>query len=350
MKTFRDFNFHGKIVLVRCDFNIPLSQEGDILDDFRIKKTIPTIKYLIENGAKTILMSHLGDPEGKIVENLRLTPIQEKLTKYLSLSIVKASDCIGKEVEKLKKEIQVGEVLLLENLRFHKEEEENDENFAGELAKLGDIYINEAFSVCHRNHASVVGITKYLSSGAGPLLEKEIEVLSQIIKNPKRPLVVIIGGSKFKDKAKVVEKFSEIADFLLLGNLVADEVKEKKIKIKYPEKIVFPLEDKNSPDMSEETIRNFKEKILKAKTIFWAGPLGKIEEERYQRGTKEISQAIIESGVFSVIGGGDTVEFINKIGFIEKFNHVSIGGGAMLEFLAGEKLPGLAALNFYGGN
>jgi len=350
MRTLKDLNLENKRVLVRCDFNVPLSERGEILNDFRIEETIPTIRYLIEKRAKIILMSHLGRPEGKVVEKLRLTPIQDRLMEYLDLSIVKAADCIGPDIEKLTREMQPGEILLLENLRFHKEEEENDENFAGELAKLGDIYINDAFSLCHRNHASVVGITKYLPSGAGLLLEKEIGVLSQIIKNPKRPLVVIIGGSKFKDKAKVVEKFSEIADFLLLGNLVADEFKENKIKIKYPEKIVFPAEDKNSPDMSEETIRNFKGKILKAKTIFWAGPLGKIEEEEFSKGTEEIAKAIIESGAFSVVGGGETVEFINKLGLSGKFSHLSIGGGAMLEFLAGEKLPGLVALNFYEGN
>lgn len=350
MKKLKNFNFKGKRVLVRCDFNVPLSKEGKILDDFRIKQTIPTIKYLIKKKGKIILMSHLGRPEGKVVESLRLTPIQEELKKYLGISIVKTSDCVGKEVEEWSKKIKPGEVLLLENLRFHKEEEEGEENFTKNLAKLGDIFVNEAFSVCHRNHCSVVGITKYLPSFPGFLLEKEVKILSQIIKNPKRPLVVIIGGSKVEDKAKVVEKFSEIGDWVLVGSLVAKEIKEKRVKVKNLEKIIFPISDEGELDLNKATIESFKEKINLAKTIFWAGPLGKIEEERYQKGTKEIVKAIIESKAFSVIGGGDTVEFINKIGLIEKFNHVSIGGGAMLEFLAGEEMPGLKALNFYAGN
>jgi len=345
MRTLKNFEVKDKRVLVRCDFNVPLNKEGNILDDFRIKQTLPTIEYLIEKGAKVILMSHLGRPEGKVVESLRLTPIQNRLMEYLDYNppatyISKAPDCVGEEIEKWSREMQPGEILLLENLRFYKEEEGNNEGFARKLAKLGDIYINDAFSVCHRNHASIVGIPKYLPSGAGFLLEKEVKVLSQIIKNPKRPLVVIIGGSKVEDKAKVAERFSEIANFLLLGNLIAEErIKEKKSK-----KIFFPTDSKKNLDIGEKTIKIFKEKIFKARTIFWAGPLGKIEEKKYQKGTREIAKAIIDSGAFSVIGGGDTVEFVNKIGLIEKFSHVSVGGGAMLAFLVGEKLPGLEAL------
>lgn len=348
MKTIKDFNFKNKNVLVRCDFNVPLSEKGEILDDYRIKKTIPTIEYLIKKDAKIILMSHLGKPKGKVVEELRLTAVQEKLMEYLDLSVTKAPDCVGKEVEDWVKEMKPGEILLLENLRFHKEEEENDENFSQNLAKLGEIYINEAFSVCHRNHASVVGITKFLPSGAGFLLLEEVKNLSQIIKNPQKPLVVIIGGSKVEDKGGVVEQFLKIADFLLLGSLVAKEIGEK-IK-KYQEKVFVPFSDEYGFDLGKKTIKLFKEKILLAKTIFWAGPLGKIEDEKYQYGTKEIAKSIIESKAFSVIGGGDTIEFINRIGLIDKFNHVSIGGSAMLEFLSGKKLPGLVALNFYGRN
>jgi len=345
MRTLKSFKIKDKRVLVRCDFNVLLDNEGNILDDFRIKQTLPTIEYLIEKGAKVILMSHLGRPEGKVVESLKLTPIQNRLMEYLDYNppatyISKAPDCVGEEIEKWSREMQPGEILLLENLRFYKEEEGNNEGFARKLAKLGDIYINDAFSVCHRNHASIVGIPKYLPSGAGFLLEKEVKVLSQIIKNPKRPLVVIIGGSKVEDKAKVAERFSEIANFLLLGNLIAEErIKEKKSK-----KIFFPTDSKKNLDIGEKTIKIFKEKIFKARTIFWAGPLGKIEEKKYQKGTREIAKAIIDSGAFSVIGGGDTVEFVNKIGLIEKFSHVSVGGGAMLAFLVGEKLPGLEAL------
>jgi len=344
MKTLPDFNFKNKRVLVRCDFNVPLSGQGEILDDFRIKQTIPTIEYLIKKEAKVILMSHLGRPEGKVVEGLRLTPIQEKLMEYLDLSVTKAPDCVGKEVEEWVREMEPGEILLLENLRFHKEEEKGEENFTKNLAKLGDIFINEAFSVCHRSQASVVGITKYLPSGAGFLLEKEIEILSQIIKNPERPLIVIIGGSKVKDKAKVIGKFLEIGDWILVGNLVAKEIREKEMTMKNLEKIIFPVLNGQILDLDKKTIENFKEKIKMAKTIFWAGPLGKIEEKKYQKGTREIARAIIKSRAFSVVGGGDTIEFLNKAKVIEKFNHISTGGSALLEFLAEEKLPGIEAL------
>lgn len=342
MKFLKDFNFKGKRVLVRCDFNVPLSENGQILDDFRIKETIPTIEYLIKKGAKVILMSHLGKPKGKVVENLKLDKIQEKLMEYLDLSIVKAKDCLGKEIEDWTNQMAEGEILLLENLRFHKEEEENDENFAKALAKLGDIYINDAFACCHRAHASIVGITKYLPSGAGLLLEKEIKFLEKITKNPKKPLISIFGGDDPDFKA--IEEISKNSDFILIGGLIEKMIREKNIKFKFPEKIIKPVDDVEGKDIGPKTIEIFREKILKAKTIFWSGPLGKIEEERFQRGTKEIAKAIIESGAFSVIGGGETIEFINKLGWADKFSHVSTGGSALLSYLAGEKLPGIEAL------
>jgi phosphoglycerate kinase len=342
MKFLKDFVFKGKRVLVRCDFNVPLSEKGEILDDFRIKKTIPTIEYLIKKGAKVILMSHLGKPKGKVIESLRLDKIQEKLMEYLDLSIVKAPDCVGSEIENWTKEMAEGEILLLENLRFHKEEEENNENFAKELAKLGDIYINDAFACCHRAHASIVGITKFLPSGAGLLLEKEIKSLEKIIQNPAKPLVSIFGGDDPDFKA--IEEISKIADFILIGGLIENLLKEQNIKLEFPEKIIKPIDDVEGKDIGQKTIKNFKEKISLAKTIFWSGPLGKIEEKRFQKGTKEIAKAIIESGAFSVIGGGETIEFINKLGLVEKFSHVSTGGSALLFYLAGEKLPGIEAL------
>ena len=382
MRRLSDFNFQGKKVLVRCDFNVPLNEKGQIakrtsssslsslpsepkiLDDFRIRQSIPTIEYLIKNGAKVILVSHLGRPKGKFVKKFSLRPVAKRLGKLLKRKVhpVKSAkggaakpqfnrvkflpDCIGKKVEKAIERMKSGEVVLLENLRFYKEEEENDQNFAKSLAQLADIFINDAFSVCHRSHASVVGITKYLPSGAGILLEKEIKALSQIMKNPKRPLVVIIGGKKVEDKAKVVENFSQTADFVLTGGLVAKEIKKGKIKIRSLSKVFFPLDSKDNFDIGQKTIKIFREKIQKAKTIFWAGPLGKIEDRKYQRGTKEIARAILKSQAFSVVGGGDTIEFINRIGLAEKFDHLSIGGGAMLEFLAGQKLPGLKALKY----
>jgi len=344
MRTLKDFNFKNKRVLVRCDFNVPLGEKGEISDDFRIKKTIPTIEYLIEKGAKVILMSHLGRPEGKVVESLRLTPVQNKLMEYLDLSITKANDCVGKEIEDWINQMQPGEILLLENLRFYKEEDENDENFAKALSKLGDIFINEAFSVCHRNHASIIGIPKYLPSGAGFLLEKEISVLTKMIENPERPLVAIIGGKKVETtKLKLIDDFSANG-YVLLGGLVDKELKEKNLKLKYPQKIVEPIDEIEGKDIGPETIKLFKEKISLAKTIFWNGPLGKTNEEKFSKGTEEIAKAIIKSGAFSVVGGGETVEFVNRIGLGEKFNHLSTGGGAMLDFIANGELVGVEAL------
>lgn len=348
MKGLKNFIFKNKRVLVRSDFNVPLDKKRNILDDFRIKATIPTIEYLVKKEAKVILMSHLGKPLEKIknpgVKKYSLIKVARRLEKLSGRPVKFLPDCIGEKVEKETEKINAGEIILLENIRFYKEEEENNVNFAKKLAKLGDIYINNAFSVCHRQHASITGIPKYLPSGAGFLLEKELKILSQIIKKPKKPLVIIIGGSKAGSKAKAAEKFSEKADFLLLGNLIARELKGKKIE--NSEKIFFPIDGKNNNDIGEKTIKLFKEKIFQAKTIFWAGPLGKIEEKEYQKGTREIARAIIKSKVFSAIGGGDTIEFINKIGLIEKFNHVSVGGGAMLAFLSGEKLPGLEILRY----
>lgn len=342
MKSLRDFEVKNKRVLLRCDFNEPLSPEGEILDDFRIKKTIPTIEYLIKKGAKIILMSHLGKPKGKIVENLKLDKIQEKLMEYLDLSITKAPDCIGKEIEDWTKEMAPGEILLLENLRFHKGEEENDENFAKSLAKLGDLYINEAFSCSHRAHASIVGLPKFLPSGAGLLLEKEIKSLDKIVKNPKKPLIFIFGGDD--PDFEIVEKVSKKADWILVGGLIERQIEERDIKLKYPEKIIKPVDSEDGTDIGKRTIEIFKEKILLAKTIFWSGPLGKIEDEKFQKGTKEVAKAIIESGGFSVVGGGETIEFLHQLGLIEKFSHVSTGGSALLSYVAGEKLPGIEVL------
>ncbi|MEK7503557.1 MAG: phosphoglycerate kinase [Patescibacteria group bacterium] len=322
MKTLKDFDVKDKRVLVRADFNVPLSAQGEILDDFRIRETLPTIKYLIKEGAHVILMSHLGDPGGKFVKELQLKPVAERLMELL-----------GEKVE------------LLENLRFNPGEESNDESFAKELAQRGDIYINDAFGACHRAHASIVGVPNFLPSGAGLLLEKEIISLTKLSTNPEKPLVAIIGGAKVETKAAMIDKISEKADFVLISGLIGKGVVSRKIALKHPEKIVFPVDEiGGGKDVGPETIKLFKEKIAQAKTIFWNGPLGKIEEDEFALGTKEIAQAITESQAFTVVGGGETVEFITKLGLVEKFSHVSTGGGAMLAFLSGDKLPGLEAL------
>ncbi|MFC1789581.1 phosphoglycerate kinase [Patescibacteria group bacterium] len=342
MNLLKEFDVRDKKVLVRCDFNVPLDKEGNVLDDFRIKKTIPTIQYLIENKAKVILMSHLDSPGGKIVEKLRMNKIYGKIKEYLEVPIYKTQDCLSKEAEVLVKKMKPGEIILLENLRFHSGEEKNDTEFAKELAKLGEIYINDAFSVSHRYHASIVGIPKILSSGIGLLMEKEISILSKIIENPERPLVVLLGGAKIETKVKLIDKISNIAEFVLTGGLLNKEIKEKNIILVNHQKIISA---KEGLDMEKEDVKKFKEKIYLAKTIFWNGPFGKIEDKKYVSSTTEIAKAVSESPAFSVIGGGETIEFVGKIGLIDKFSHVSTGGGAMMAFLSGEKLPGLEALN-----
>ena len=344
MKTLKNLDLKGKRVLVRCDFNVPLRKQGLISDDFRIKESVPTINYLIKAGSKVILMSHLGRPGGKVVEELSLQPIRDKLMEYLDLSVIKAPDCVGEEIEKRTRGMAAGEILLLENLRFHKEEEENDDNFARELAKLGDFYINDAFGASHRNHASIVGVPRYLPSAAGFLLEKEIKILTDLMENPKKPLVAIIGGAKVETKTKVINRMSEKADAVLIGGLIKKDIDKKGIKLNHPDKIIPPVDDIEGKDIGPRTVELFREKIFSAKTVFFNGVVGMTEEERFTKGTEGVLKAIIKSGAFSVVGGGETVDFINKIGLIEKFNHVSTGGGAMLEFLSGTKLPGIEAL------
>ncbi|PIV44923.1 MAG: phosphoglycerate kinase [Candidatus Nealsonbacteria bacterium CG02_land_8_20_14_3_00_37_10] len=386
MRDLRKFDVKNKRVLVRCDFNVPLSDKGEILDDFRIKESIRTIEYLIKKEAKVILMSHLGRPEGRVVKELRLTPVQNRLMEYLDLSVVKAPDCVGSEIEKWTYEMQPGEILLLENLRLHKEEEKGDLNFAKELARLGDIYINDAFGASHRPHASITGVPKFLPSAAGFLLQKEVDVLSGILAHPKRPLVAIVGGVKIESKIMVIKTFLEKADHLLLGGEIANSVlavkgiwlfgerpsKEAVEEIKKvpltSTKLHLPVDvlassdssgkayvrqsalaevkkDELLLDIGSETIDIFSRIIKEARTIVWSGPLGFFENPLFEKGTKEIAQAIIRNHrAFKVVGGGETMEFINKIGLTEKFNHVSTGGGAMLEFLSGKKLPGVEAL------
>ncbi len=346
MRTLKEFDVKNKKVLVRCDFDVPLSKEGGISDVFRIKQSISTIDYLVKEGAKVILISHLGRPKGTTVDSLRMNPVAKELSELLARPVVKLDDCVGPEVENAVNAMKAGEVILLENVRFHKEEEENDSNFAGQLAKLGDLYVNNAFADSHRDHASITGINKYLPSAAGFTLATEIKVLSGLINDPKKPLVVIIGGAKVEEtKLKVIDRFSDLAQAFLLGGLVAKEIKDKNVKLRNPEKIVWPKDETGGgKDIGPETMRSFKDKISLAKTVFWNGPLGLIEEEEFSLGSKQIAEDIIESKAFSVVGGGDTVGFINRLGLAEKFGYVSTGGGAMMEFLAGEELPGIKAL------
>jgi len=313
MKTLKDFDVKNKRVLVRCDFNVPLDAEGKISDDFKIKQTLPTISHILNQGAKIILMSHRSDDKS-------LNVVRKRLEKYLK----------GEEF------------ILLKSLRSNKGEIENNDQFAKELANLADIYINDAFGVCHRKHASVVGVPKYLPSGAGFLLEKEIEALSKVLKNPERPLAAIVGGVKVESKAGVIDKFLQIADYLLVGEKIAEKIESKS------NKFYRPVDSNNGLDIGDETIKMFSKIIKKANTILWAGPLGKFEDPLYEKGTKEIAKEITKNNqAFKVAGGGDTIFALTKFGLRDKFDHISTGGGAMLQFLSGEELPGLEALNYY---
>lgn len=345
MNTLKKVSCKNKKVLLRCDFDVPLSKKGEILDNFRIEGALPTIQYLIKNKAKVVLIGHMGRPHGKVIRSLRLTPVQKRLSKCLGIPVAKTADCVGPEAEKAIADMGPGEVILLENLRFHKEEEENDKAFAKKLAELGDIYVNNAFANSHRNHASMTGIPRYLPSASGFLLEKEIKILNNLIKKPEKPLVAVIGGAKVETKANLINRISEIADTVLIGGLIAREIKEKDIYLNYPRKIVSPAAGEiETKDIGPKTVKLFRTKIMRAKTVFFNGVVGEIEDKRFTKGTEEILKAIIKSKAFSIIGGGDTVKFVNKLGLTSKFNYISTGGGAMIAFLAGEKLPGAEAL------
>ena len=349
MKTIRNLKLASKRALVRCDFNVPLRPgSGEILDDFRIRETLPTIKYLIKKRAKVILISHLGRP-GEVksfkskVKGFSLRPVAEALSKLLKQEVRFLDDCVGEKVEKEISKMTEGQIVLLENVRFYKEETENSDEFSRKLARLGNVFVNDAFAVAHREQASVTGLPKYLPSAAGFLMEKEINALDAM-KRPKRPLAAIIGGKKVeKEKLELINNFSA-KGCVLLGGLVNEAIKKEKIELKHPQRVIWPLEEKAGKDLSPETVEAFKREIKRAKTIFWNGPLGKIEEKKFQRGSREIAEAIAESKAFSVIGGGQIVGFVNKLGLAKKFNHISTGGGAMLAYLGGEKLPGIEAL------
>jgi len=345
-KTLNDVDLTQKRVLVRCDFNVPLDKKGEILDDYRIVKSLDTIKYLIGRQAKIILMSHL-DPEstGVVDPKFKLDDIAKKLSDYLDYPIKKTDDCIGPDIESQSNHMNPGDILLLENLRFYKEETSGDIEFAKKLSYLGDIYVNDAFSVCHRDHASITGVPQFLQNCVGLLLQKEIESLDKVIKKPESPMIAIIGGKKVDTKSKFINKISEVADTVIISGLLKKEVIEKNIVFNHPEKILSPADSLDSPDIDQKTIDIFTNKISGAKTVLWNGPFGRFEEEKYSKGTFAIASAIINSGAFSVVGGGETVEFIEKKGIIEKFSHVSTGGGAMLSYLSGDKMPGLEILS-----
>ncbi|MCX5680449.1 MAG: phosphoglycerate kinase [Candidatus Omnitrophica bacterium] len=389
-KTIKDLDIKNKRVLMRVDFNVPLDEDLNITDDIRIRAALPTIKYAIDNGAKVVLMSHLGRPEGKVDEKMRLQPCAKRLEKLLGKPVVALKDCIGGDVKKAVAAMKPGDVVLLENLRFHAEEEANDPKFAKELASLGDVFVNDAFGTAHRAHASTEGVTHYLPSAAGFLLEKEIQYLGGAVDKPARPFVAILGGAKVKDKIKVIDHLLNKVDALLIGGGMAytflkasgktigsskfdkdgldtakaalDKAAKKNIPILLPvDNIVADKFDAaaNSKlvgedipdgwmglDIGPKTIKLFEDKLKTAKTIVWNGPLGVFEMDKFAKGTKDIAKYIAGlKGAISIIGGGDTAAAACKFKVDGKMSHVSTGGGASLEYLEGEGLPGIDALN-----
>ena len=387
--TVKDIDLKGKRVIIRVDFNVPLDGNLKITDDRRIREALPTIKYVLEKkAAKVILMSHLGRPEGKTTETLRLAPVAKKLEEFLAQKILMLEDCVGPKVQEKTKN-SVERVVLLENLRFHKEETKNDAAFAKQLASLADVYVNDAFGTAHRAHASTEGITPYLPSVAGFLLEKEITYLGKVVENPARPLVVILGGAKVSDKIELIENLIHKADAILIGGgmaytflkaqgksigtskLEADKVEVAKALLEKAKaagvnmtissdfvvvtkfessadmKIVKDIPDGwMGVDIGPETRKRFKEILSSAKTIVWNGPVGVFENDAFAQGTKEIAEYIAGlKGVTSIVGGGDSAAAVSKFKLERAMTHISTGGGASLEFLEGKELPGIAALN-----
>jgi phosphoglycerate kinase len=389
MKNLRNKNIKGLKVLVRCDLNVPI-KNGKVLDDFRIKKLIPTIDYLRNQGAKIILITHLGEPKGRDL-SFSVRPVAKRLWELVQGRLKFVNDTIGKRVEKEIDEMKEGDIIVLENLRFYKEEEQNDDDFSRSLARLGDIFVQDAFGACHRNHSSIVGITKYIDSFPGLLLEEEIRVLSDALVSPDRPLVSIVGGFKVSSKIKVIKSLLDKSDYLLLGGRVAnslliskglyvkdllsseeEELMEvaKEINLTDPN-LQLPIDgvmglinfdedysriggigsirkEEDVYDIGPETIEKYKNILSTAKTIIWNGPLGYFEKEKFSKGTEEIAKMIgqINREVFSIVGGGETVEAIQKLGIENQFDHISTGGGAMLDFIAGKELPGIKALEY----
>lgn len=335
-----DFGFKGKKVLVRADLDAPLLRQdfgGQALieDDARIKESLPTIKYLLERGASVILMGHLGRPEGKVVEELRMLPVAQDLSSKFKVQSSKLQ-CKVQNFDAYK---ITENLILLENLRFYPGEENNDSGFAKELASLGDFYVNEAFATSHRAHASIVGVPKLLPHAAGLHFAREVENLSKIIENSQRPLVVIIGGTKAETKLPMLEEFTKKADWVLVGGTLAKGNIEEK-----PQNVLSANLTNDGFDINEESIEKFSGIIKAAGTIVWNGPMGKYEDEKWEAGTREIAQAITDSSAFKVVGGGDTIAALTKFGLLDKMDYISTGGGAMLEFLAKGTLPGIDAL------
>lgn len=390
-KTLKDYNFDDKTVLLRCDFNVPM-KDGVITDNKRIFESLPTIKHLLDNGAKVIMMSHLGRPKGEYNLKYTLEPVRDEIEKLLGRDVkfISCSEVVNDEVREAAKNLKKGELLLLENTRFRKEEEKCDEAFSKELADLADIYVNDAFGTSHRAHASNVGVSKFLPSALGFLVEKEMNIMAKELDEPKHPFIAILGGSKVSDKIGVIENLLNKADKILIGgamaftflkakgmnvgkSLVEDDKLDlalellkkadaKKVDLVLPVDALCAKEIKEDVeaecyevnhipddmmglDIGPETIDVFTKKLLGAKTIVWNGPMGVFEMDKFKNGTNAIAKALANSDATTIVGGGDSASAVQKAGYEEKITHVSTGGGASLELMEGKVLPGIAAIN-----
>jgi phosphoglycerate kinase len=384
-KTIRDANVCGKRVLVRVDFNVPL-KDGAVTDDTRIQAALPTLKYMLDQGAALILCSHLGRPKGNIVPELQMDPVAARLSELLNRPVNKLGSCIGPEVEAAVQAMQPGDVVLLENTRFHPEEKANDPEFAKQLASLAEIHVNDAFGAAHRAHASNVGVAQYLTSVAGFLMEKELDFLGQAVENPERPYIAILGGAKISDKIGVIESLLEQCDRLLIGggmantffkamdfevgdSLVEDVAVDtaKSLLENAQGRIVLPVDvviadafdnDANTRvvapnevtsgwrilDVGPKTLPTFESAMGVAKTIVWNGPLGVFEMPNFAKATFSMAETLANMNAVTIIGGGDSAAAVRQAGLVDKMSHVSTGGGASLEFLEGKVLPGVASI------
>ncbi len=391
MLFFKNLDFKGKKIFLRVDFNVPLDDKGNVSDDTRITAALPTLNHLLNQEALVTVGSHLGRPKGRKNPKLSLKTVAQRLSELISQKVILAPDCVGEETAKIRQNQKKGEVILLENLRFHSEEKQNDDSFAKQLALGADFYVNDAFAACHRSHASIVAITQFVKkAAAGFLLRQEMDYFSRIIEAPQRPYIAILGGAKVSDKIPVLANLIKKADAVLIGgamsytffkamgfevgrSLVEEDKKELSLELqkKAEEKgvqIFLPLDhviaremksgadhktvtrfpipkDYMALDIGPETVKKYSELIKNAKTIFWNGPMGVFEIKEFSRGTTQIAQAVSISNSLSIVGGGDSVSAIKKIGVEKNISHVSTGGGASLELIANETLPGIEALS-----
>lgn len=387
-KTVRDIDVAGKKVLLRCDLNVPLDkQTGEITDDLRITASIPTIQYLLEQGAAVICCSHLGRPKGEVKPEMSLAPVAKRMSELLGKEVKMVGDVLDDRAKTAANNLKSGEIILLENLRFHKEETKNDPEFAKSLASLADVYVSDAFGTVHRAHASTAGVADYLPAVSGLLVAKELEILGGALDNPKRPFVAILGGAKVSDKLAVIENLLNKADTVIIGggmaytfikaeggeigkSLCEDEkldyvrdmkkrAEEKGVKLLLPVDTIAgkefsadtePLTAENigsdmmGLDIGPETVKVYEKEIQNAETVVWNGPMGVFEFENFAGGTKAIAKALAESGAVSIVGGGDSAAAVRQMGLSDKMTHISTGGGAALEFLEGKELPGITCL------